>query len=305
MQKTILDTAEVEVSVSARSRRNFQTIHADSIEICAVNRAVIPAIRALHAECLPVVYDSPFFESLTTARSGTHAACAFLVDQSGSRVAIGFISAREEEDEASIQRGLDACSAFCANFTCPWSRSAQGRQGYKTGYIMTLGVSSAYRGHGVGRRLLQWATSALEARGCRAIALHCLSNNDSAQALYASQGFTLIHHCPGHYSIHGQLQDAVYLRKGVVSRARQWYERTFIAGGGPTTSSSLLALGKSHWARTMHTSSGIDDVGSAQLGRYTSSASASASTAMAGAQGAVLQQSKNSSSAMQDDTDAV
>jgi len=58
-------------------------------------------------------------------------------------------------------------------------------------YIMTLGVLTAYRRYGVGRKLLEWVKDlAKEQYGINGIYLHVQTNNFVAKEFYEKQGFT-------------------------------------------------------------------------------------------------------------------
>lgn len=58
------------------------------------------------------------------------------------------------------------------------------------GYIDVLCVGRAFQGRGLGREMLRAMLDHLRSAGCQFVNLDCLSDNDSANALYASEGFT-------------------------------------------------------------------------------------------------------------------
>ena len=57
--------------------------------------------------------------------------------------------------------------------------------------VQGITVEPAFRGHGVGRALLDAAVSEARARGARRLTLRVLSHNDAALALYGSAGFVV------------------------------------------------------------------------------------------------------------------
>lgn len=83
----------------------------------------------------------------------------------------------------------------------------------RVGYIMTLGVLPQHRRGGLGRRLLDMATTALALQhGCTSIALHCLQSNTAGRALYAAAGYRVVAQLPSHYYFHGAYHDGLHLR---------------------------------------------------------------------------------------------
>jgi len=57
------------------------------------------------------------------------------------------------------------------------------------GFIDVLCVSRAFQGLGLGREMLRAMLDHLRDAGCRYVNLDCLTDNDAANALYASEGF--------------------------------------------------------------------------------------------------------------------
>ena len=57
------------------------------------------------------------------------------------------------------------------------------------GYIHNLVVARAYGGHGLGRRLLQWAEDHVVASGRTVVRLDCVKGNRKLRDLYESVGF--------------------------------------------------------------------------------------------------------------------
>ena len=82
----------------------------------------------------------------------------------------------------------------------------------RRGYIASVGVVQAVRGHGLGRRLMEIVIQRLIDKGARRIALHVRHDNQAAIHLYANLGFKEIETVP-HYYEDGTL--AVYMEKSV------------------------------------------------------------------------------------------
>jgi len=57
------------------------------------------------------------------------------------------------------------------------------------GFIDVLCVSRAFQGLGLGREMLRAMLDHLRDAGCQYVNLDCLTDNDAANALYASEGF--------------------------------------------------------------------------------------------------------------------
>ncbi len=58
------------------------------------------------------------------------------------------------------------------------------------GFIDVLAVSAEFQGHGLGRQMLRGMIAHLQGLGCQHVNLDCLADNETANALYQSEGFT-------------------------------------------------------------------------------------------------------------------
>ncbi len=68
------------------------------------------------------------------------------------------------------------------------------------GHIKDLAVDPAFRGHGLGRSLLQRAVSQLLVEGVRSIKLEVRESNTPARRLYVEEGFEAFRRIPRYYS---------------------------------------------------------------------------------------------------------
>jgi len=84
-------------------------------------------------------------------------------------------------------------------------------------HVLNLCVAAAHRQMGVGGALLQRLTDLAVAFGVREIFLEVRPSNDVAIHLYRSRGFTQIGIRKGYYQASGGREDAVVLRKRVLS----------------------------------------------------------------------------------------
>jgi ribosomal protein S18 acetylase RimI-like enzyme len=58
------------------------------------------------------------------------------------------------------------------------------------GFIDVLAVSGEFQGQGLGRQMLRGMIAHLQGLGCQHVNLDCLADNETANALYQSEGFT-------------------------------------------------------------------------------------------------------------------
>lgn len=97
---------------------------------------------------------------------------------------------RSQLDDTSIvilvaERGGDVLGYTYAGVEGPDYMSLRG----PAGVFYDIVVDPAFRGHGVGRMLLDATLAALEARGAPRVVLSTAEQNDSAQRLFARAGF--------------------------------------------------------------------------------------------------------------------
>jgi ribosomal protein S18 acetylase RimI-like enzyme len=76
---------------------------------------------------------------------------------------------------------LDDKPAAVATATIDWSAGL--------GFIDVLAVGPKFQGQGLGREMLRGAMQHLKSLGCQYVNLDCLTDNDTGNALYASEGF--------------------------------------------------------------------------------------------------------------------
>ncbi len=60
------------------------------------------------------------------------------------------------------------------------------------GYIHMLMVDRAFRGHGIGRSILEWAEGRIEASGRRIARLDCVEGNEALRAYYEAAGYAFV-----------------------------------------------------------------------------------------------------------------
>lgn len=80
--------------------------------------------------------------------------------------------------------------------------------GREVGHVKDLAVAPAWRGRGIGSKLLERALAALVAGGARRAKLEVRADNTAARALYEGFGFSPNHVVPGYYD---DGQDALLL----------------------------------------------------------------------------------------------
>lgn len=81
--------------------------------------------------------------------------------------------------------------------------------------VMTIAVDPRRRGHGLGGRLLERLHEVATDRGAEAIILEVRADNPTAQQLYTSRGYAVVHTRRGYYrsSEGGPGVDALIMRK--------------------------------------------------------------------------------------------
>ena len=90
------------------------------------------------------------------------------------------------------------------------------------GYLHGLVVDRSVAGHGIGRRLLEWAADTVTAAGGSLLRLDCRASNERLRAFYPSAGFTPV-----------DVRDVAFaFRPGGPTRLARFQRRLDAAGGG-------------------------------------------------------------------------
>ncbi|MCB1561699.1 MAG: ribosomal protein S18-alanine N-acetyltransferase [Xanthomonadales bacterium] len=73
------------------------------------------------------------------------------------------------------------------------------RSGSHAGRLYSIAVAPAFRGQGLGKRLLDDVAAQARARGCRELRLEVREDNETAIRLYRNYGFSLLERRPSYY----------------------------------------------------------------------------------------------------------
>lgn len=90
---------------------------------------------------------------------------------------------------------------------------AAGRVAADEGEILSLGVATPWRRHGVGRRLLDGLVAALAGRGAASLFLEVAADNRAALVLYTGAGFRAVGRRADYYRETERMVDALVLRR--------------------------------------------------------------------------------------------
>ena len=145
-----------------------------------LTRHDFPELRALQRRLFPVNYNTEFYESLLS-------------------IDVISILAFHNDKMVGVATGR--------------VRPCKSRPNKYHGYIITLGVDADYRRHGLGSVLLSKLQQNFETRDCGYVYLHCSTDNDTALAFYANQGYRVVRRLPGYYIINHTVHDAYVVRK--------------------------------------------------------------------------------------------
>jgi len=169
--------------------------------------ADIQQLATLHAALFPVQYPRSYYHQLFT--QGNFCIVAVTDDNECIGVASGRLIPPEDQDW-DLSQILCCCNCcVCCYIT--------------TGYIMTLGVSDAYRGQGIGAELLEKICVQLEQAGCNYIYLHVKVGNETATKFYLKHGFNVEEELPNYYAIDGKHFNSYKMSKSSIKKKeRMW-----------------------------------------------------------------------------------
>lgn len=152
----------------------------------------LPEVKALCREWFPIQYPDMWYEDITTNPRLYALAATFNMQIIGLLVAeTKPLSKMNKEDQDILPPSLTGQTQI--------------------GYILTLGVSNAHRGHGIASLLLDNYLSQLsthEAPRVQAVLLHVLTTNQQAIAFYQRHNFVRHTFLPYYYNIKGKPKDA-------------------------------------------------------------------------------------------------
>ncbi|XP_050737514.1 N-alpha-acetyltransferase 60-like isoform X2 [Eriocheir sinensis] len=136
-------------------------------------RSDLPEVKALCREWFPIDYPDVWYEDITTNERLYSLAATYNMQIIGLLVAeTKPLSKMNKEDQDILPPSLTGETQI--------------------GYILTLGVSNAHRGHGIASLLLDNYLSQLSAHGTprvQAVLLHVLTTNQQAIAFYQRRNF--------------------------------------------------------------------------------------------------------------------
>jgi ribosomal protein S18 acetylase RimI-like enzyme len=167
--------------------------------------------KQLHADLLPVRYREKFYRELLILND--QVALVAVLDRSSDYSNIS------DKSENQREQPLKTVVGFATGKIAEYENCCR----RCSGYIMTLGTSSDYRGRGIGGRLLDSLLLRLNEMGAVDITLHCTTKNEPAIALYVSRGFTLVQKLENHYHFHEKYHDAFLFSLVGASTCKNWW----------------------------------------------------------------------------------
>merc|ERR1712113_1070427 len=169
--------------VSSRTYR-FPMVNDVRIVLDELTQHNIHQFRTINNSVLPIIYKEPFYTD--ALKSPIHfAKLAYFND-----LVVGAVCFRLE-DSSSENLGL-----------LKLGQNVESIQNAETKriYIMTLGTLAAYRGYGVGSKMLEWVMQRASDFGdVNGIFLHLQTNNDVAKEFYEKNGFDQHSIIPAYY----------------------------------------------------------------------------------------------------------
>eukprot|EP01116_Phalansterium_solitarium_P023901 TRINITY_DN858_c0_g2_i1.p1 TRINITY_DN858_c0_g2~~TRINITY_DN858_c0_g2_i1.p1 ORF type:complete len:189 (-),score=73.37 TRINITY_DN858_c0_g2_i1:1160-1726(-) len=167
-------------AAGAQSRADQQA----EIEFGELTVKNVRQLQVLNEDVFPVKYGDKFYKDLVSSPEDTR--LAYHCD-----VLVGAVSWRVEP------RPADSAAKPVGTSSAAVQSGSRRRL-----YIMTLGVLGAYRGLGIGARLLECVLSyckSAAAAGLDDVYLHVQTNNDDALAFYKRFGFEVVSTIEAYY----------------------------------------------------------------------------------------------------------
>ena len=165
-----------------------------SIDMRPLQASDIEDLEKLQLQLFPVSYSKSFYEELLDS---TQTQTILSIDKSTNQI-VGVLTARFHSDYQSFLHWL------------------LGYSGFKSGYIMTLGVLNTYRRKGIASSMLHQIEMDLkEKQQCKKMTLHCKVDNDAAIAFYKAHGFRIGSRLSNYYFINKKKEDAFFLEKNI------------------------------------------------------------------------------------------
>lgn len=166
----------------------------------------INEVNALCVDCFPVEYPRSWYEDITSNPKFYSLAAIH------KSAIVGIIVAEIKLYIKLNPKEREVVSPSAGKFT-------------QVGYILSLGVTKAYRRNGIASLLLDNLVSHLtsaESQNCKAIFLHVLSSNSSAIAFYERKSFRLHSFHPYYYMINGINKDGFAYVLYINGGHQQW-----------------------------------------------------------------------------------
>ncbi|XP_026821652.1 N-alpha-acetyltransferase 60 [Rhopalosiphum maidis] len=166
----------------------------------------INEVNALCVDCFPVEYPRSWYEDITSNPKFYSLAAIH------KSTIVGIIVAEIKLYIKLNPKEREVVSPSAGKFT-------------QVGYILSLGVTKAYRRNGIASLLLDNLVSHLtsaESQNCKAIFLHVLSSNSSAISFYERKSFRLHSFHPYYYMINGINKDGFAYVLYINGGHQQW-----------------------------------------------------------------------------------
>ncbi|KDD75043.1 phosphoglycerate kinase, partial [Helicosporidium sp. ATCC 50920] len=164
-----------------------------------IRRSDLAVIRDLHGHFFPVEYDESFYNCVARGHPSLLSWAAAVPTTPVPAAAFSAAGVRSPPTDQVVGFVI-ARTGPMAHVDPVDGNSLQGFESEDGAYILTLGVTEAWRRLGVGRHLMQRALADIQRRGCALTFLHVLWSNEAAQRFYHSLGFGVRARLVNYYS---------------------------------------------------------------------------------------------------------